>query len=91
MTGSGPVPGDPAAQVRVDWQACRGRGLCHELLPEVITLDDWGYPVVSGPVPTRLMADARAAVRACPQLALSLVPMPSRRGRGTKRSGSRRR
>jgi ferredoxin len=69
--------------LRVDWQACQGRGLCHELLPELITLDDWGYPVVSGPVPTRLMPDARAAVRACPQLALTLVPVPSRRSRGT--------
>ena len=23
----------------VDWPSCRGRGLCHELLPEAIDLD----------------------------------------------------
>jgi ferredoxin len=82
---------DPAATVRIDWQACRGRGLCHELLPELIVLDDWGYPIVTGPVPARLMADARSAVRACPRLALSLVAATSSsRVRGTQ-AGSRRR
>ncbi|MDR7253524.1 ferredoxin [Nocardioides sp. BE266] len=59
--------------IRVDWPACRARGLCHELLPEVIDLDEWGYPVVTGTVTAELLSDARAAVRACPQLALRLV------------------
>ena len=39
-------------ELRVDWPACTGRGLCHEVLPELIDLDEWGYPVVLGPVPT---------------------------------------
>lgn len=60
------------ATLRVDWPACHARGLCHELLPEVIDLDEWGYPIVSGPVTRELLADARAAVRACPRLALRL-------------------
>ena len=60
-------------RLRVDFIACDGRGLCAEALPELITLDDWGFPVVSGrPVPPRLLADARATVRACPKLALRL-------------------
>jgi ferredoxin len=73
------VPGEGTTQVRIDWQACQARGLCHELLPELIALDDWGYPIVSGPVPARLLADAQSAVRACPQLAVTLVRDP--RGR----------
>lgn len=61
------------ASLRVDWPACTARGLCRELLPEIIELDEWGYPLVGGPVTDALLADARAAVRACPQLALRLV------------------
>jgi ferredoxin len=60
-------------RIRVDWPACRARGLCHELLPEVIDLDEWGYPVVAGEVTDELLADARSAARACPQLALRLL------------------
>ena len=61
------------ARLRVDPIACDGRGLCAEVLPELITLDDWGFPVVSGQaVPPRRLADARAAVRLCPKLALRL-------------------
>ncbi|HQR26104.1 MAG TPA: ferredoxin [Nocardioides sp.] len=60
-------------QLRVDWPACRGRGLCHEVLPELVDLDEWGYPVVTGPVPTELVEEAREAVRVCPQLALRLT------------------
>jgi ferredoxin len=63
------------ARLRVDFIACAGRGLCAEALPELITLDDWGFPIVSGQdVPPRLLADARATVRACPRLALRLDP-----------------
>ena len=63
------------ARLRVDFIACDGRGLCAEALPELITLDDWGFPIVSGQgIPPRLLADARATVRACPRLALRLDP-----------------
>lgn len=62
-----------ARELWVDWPECRARGLCHELLPELVDLDEWGYPIVHGPVPDQLLADARAAVRACPRLALRLV------------------
>jgi ferredoxin len=57
----------------VDFIACDGRGLCAEALPELITLDDWGFPIVSArDVPSRLLGDARVTVRACPKLALRL-------------------
>ncbi len=55
----------------VDWIACKGHGICAELLPERITLDDWGYPIVDPrPVPHHLVEHARRAADACPTLAL---------------------
>ena len=62
-----------SARLRVDFIACDGRGLCAEALPELIALDDWGFPLVSDrPVPSRLLPDARETVSACPLLALRL-------------------
>lgn len=66
------------AHLLVDWPACRGRGLCHEVLPELIELDQWGYPIVTGPATPELIGRAREAVRVCPQLALRLRPAPPR-------------
>ena len=38
--------------LRVDPTVCSGHGLCAELLPELIILDEWGYPIVARqPVP----------------------------------------
>jgi ferredoxin len=52
---------------------CQGHGVCAELLPELIALDEWGYPIIDGrPIPPFLDRDARAAVSACPTLALRL-------------------
>jgi ferredoxin len=60
--------------LRVNPIACGGRGLCAEIAPELITLDDWGFPIIEpGPVPPGLMPDAVAAVRICPLLALRLA------------------
>lgn len=56
----------------VDWQACKGRGVCHEVLPELVDLDEWGYPIVRGPITDDLSSRAKEAVRLCPQLALRL-------------------
>ncbi|GAA3544989.1 ferredoxin [Nocardioides daeguensis] len=64
------------AVLRVDWPACQAHGLCHELLPDLVRLDPWGYPVVLGPVPDGELREARAAVRACPRLALRLLDRP---------------
>jgi ferredoxin len=60
-------------ELKVDPIACTGHGICAELLPERIALDDWGYPIVEpGPVPDELLPHARRAVDACPKLALAL-------------------
>jgi ferredoxin len=54
--------------------ACSGHGVCAELLPELITLDEWGYPLLDdAPVPPPLARQARRAVRDCPALALMLT------------------
>lgn len=61
-------------QLQVNPIACEGNGACAELLPELITLDEWGYPIIDPrPVPPALERDARAAVSACPKLALKLA------------------
>jgi ferredoxin len=61
------------AELNLDPIRCTGHGLCAELLPEFIELDDWGYPIVDhrdvGPAQMR---DVRRAVSACPTLALRL-------------------
>jgi len=59
--------------VAVDWIACDGRGLCAELFPERIGMDEWGYPVIDrDPLSADLVPHARRAVAACPKLALRL-------------------
>lgn len=63
--------------LRVDPIACDGHGTCAELLPELVTLDEWGYPIVAArPLPPGLERVARKAVAACPVLALKLVSPP---------------
>ena len=66
-------------QLHVDWTRCTARGLCIELLPELLTADDWGYPRsrTRGPtvaVPARLSGYAAQAVAECPRQALRLLP-----------------
>lgn len=62
------------ASLRVDPIACSGHGICAVLLPELVTLDEWGYPVLAGgPVPAHLVREARKAVAGCPALALRLA------------------
>ena len=63
-----------SARLRVNPITCEAHGLCAELLPELIRLDDWGYPIldVSSDVPPDLLGLARRAVDACPTLALLL-------------------
>ena len=69
--------------IRVDPIACDGSGLCAELFPERIELDDWGFPIVDPePVTPALEEHARRAVAECPMLALRLEqakPLNARR------------
>ena len=62
----------------VDWTRCTARGLCIELLPELLSADDWGYPRsrTDRPTPTvppRLAGYAAQAVAECPRQALRLL------------------
>jgi ferredoxin len=60
-------------QITVDPVACEGYGYCAELVPEAITIDEWGYPMLDDrPLPAELMAVAKRAVRDCPTRALAL-------------------
>ena len=59
--------------LKVDMILCDGRGVCAELFPERIRLDDWGFPIVDpAPIDPDLVAHAKRAVAACPVLALRL-------------------
>jgi ferredoxin len=59
--------------ITVDPIACDGHGVCAELFPERVRLDDWGYPIVDPtPIPRELIDHARRSVTACPKLALRL-------------------
>lgn len=80
-----------ADKLKVNPIACTGHGVCAELLPELVALDEWGYPVVDpGPVPPLLEREARKAVAACPALALKLLrseePAPVRQRKGSYRT-----
>jgi ferredoxin len=62
-----------ATHLRVNPIRCDAYGHCAELLPELIELDEWGYPIIAdGPVPAGLEREARHAVSLCPRLALVL-------------------
>lgn len=69
----------PGPRLRLDPIACVGRGICAELLPELVELDEWGYPLIAeSNVTPALEKSAREAVAACPTLALRLVKGQSR-------------
>jgi ferredoxin len=59
--------------IRWDPIRCGAHGYCAEILPERITLDDWGFPIISAePIGSELEELARRAVAQCPLLALKL-------------------
>jgi ferredoxin len=65
---------DSDMRLRVNRTACTGHGACAELLPELVSLDEWGYPIIADiSLPTVLMPDARRALTDCPVLALRLA------------------
>jgi ferredoxin len=71
-------------QLRVNPILCNGYGYCAEIVPELISLDDWGFPIVrSRPIEDdKLLNLARRAVTTCPRLALLIeetVPSSTRR------------
>ena len=65
-------------RLAIDRIRCDGYGMCAEMFPEGIELDDWGYPILRpGVIPDRLVPLARRAVEVCPVLALRLVNAPA--------------
>ena len=64
-------------ELRLDPTLCDAHGFCAELLPEIIELDEWGFPALAGGglkvrVPHELTDAARRAVADCPLGALRL-------------------
>ncbi len=66
------------SRLHVDWTRCDGHGLCADLLPELLTRDEWGFPLPSRAdasleVAPSVRPHAERAVELCPLLALTLV------------------
>ncbi|MEO8898128.1 MAG: ferredoxin [Candidatus Dormibacter sp.] len=64
----------PLRRLRVNPILCDGVGYCAEIVPELIFLDDWGFPVID-PIPIEdetCLRHARKAVANCPKVALLL-------------------
>ncbi|GAA1278133.1 oxidoreductase [Planotetraspora silvatica] len=73
-----PASESPEAKLVVDWTRCQAHGLCAHVAPELVKLDQHGFPVVEeGGVPPWLRAEARRAVEMCPALALRFPPTPA--------------
>ncbi|MGD0810543.1 MAG: ferredoxin [Acidimicrobiales bacterium] len=71
-------------KLQLDPSACDGFGFCIALVGELVTADEWGFPIVRGAnVPPELETYARQAVKACPRKALQLVRNPAVGGRLT--------
>ncbi|MFC6886364.1 NADH-quinone oxidoreductase subunit NuoF family protein [Actinomadura yumaensis] len=69
-----PVPTGDEGRVAIDWSRCDGHGLCAYLVPELIQLDRYGYPVILGTdIPTWMERDVQRAVAMCPALALRIT------------------
>lgn len=64
-------------RLHIDWTRCDGHGACAELLPDLLGVDAFGFPVprAEGRDPAVSARDedpARHAVRSCPVMALRL-------------------
>lgn len=59
----------------VDPTKCDGVGICAIKAPDLITLDDWGFPMIkpSDLIDSQLLKQAKRAVGACPKRALLIV------------------
>ena len=56
-------------RIEVDWTRCDGHGLCAALVPEVVSLDEWGFPIIAGGgLDSETERHARRAALACPAL-----------------------
>lgn len=64
---------DTGMRLVVDWTRCAGHSLCGYLAPDLVRLDEHGFPVIADTgVPRRLLPSAWQAIEMCPALALRL-------------------
>jgi len=65
-------------RAHVDPTKCEGFGPCHDALPEVFSLDEWGYAYTEndGLVPEGKEEEARRAVDSCPVQAVTVSEEP---------------
>lgn len=68
-------------KLHIDWTRCDGHGTCADLLPDLISRDAWGYPVLDQhgakqdvDIEPGQRSRAALAVEVCPMLALRLSP-----------------
>ena len=59
--------------LELERETCAGHGLCSAVAPDLIDIDDDGYPAIVDPVPVDQVEPARDAVTACPEQALKLL------------------
>ncbi|HPE11117.1 MAG: ferredoxin [Actinobacteria bacterium] len=60
--------------IQIDWRRCRGHGVCSAALEGVITLDEWGFPILSShDLPDKQHGAARIAQWTCPAAALRVT------------------
>jgi ferredoxin len=67
----------PVVTLVLDPIKCDGRGMCHDAAPDLVALDEWGYPVLPGgtlraPITRAQRKAAEDATHACPLLALHI-------------------
>jgi ferredoxin len=68
------MPPDRPLELAVDWIRCDGYGVCGDMLPDLVELDDWRYPILRpGPVPPDWLDDVQRAIDCCPMQALRLI------------------
>jgi ferredoxin len=62
-------------RVAIDTSRCQGHGRCYDLAPSLFTDDYRGHGIVidDGIVSEAEMEDARQAIRACPEQAVTIV------------------
>lgn len=67
-------------ELQIDPIACDGFGYCAELVPELIELDEWGFPIVrDDPLVQDVESVAREAVAQCPRRAISISKKPTKK------------
>ena len=71
-------------RLEIDRTRCAGHGLCAALLPGVIALDEWGFPMLDAGTGGSSRTELRRVVAACPALALRLERDAGRRDTGRR-------